>query len=312
MSDPTNHNTPAGWYDDGNGAQRYWDGAQWTEHTAPGTSATITGLAPQSTLAPAAAASKPHVLSIIALITAAVGFLFACIPGALIVGWILLPIAFVLSIVALFLNGKKWPAITALIASIVGTVVGFIVFFAVVATSFSDAFGGTDVTITEPSAATDESETVTEEEPSEGAAAPEAGTRENPVPLGTVISGDEYDVVINSVTLNGTDAVLAANMFNEAPPEGFVYAIINTTITYTGADSGFAAMVGLDFVTATGEVLTPSDHTAVAPEPALGFDELYTGGVSTGNEVIAIPADGNGLIRVTPGMFGDDVFVAVQ
>ncbi|MFE1644181.1 DUF2510 domain-containing protein [Microbacterium sp. P01] len=24
--------TPAGWYDDGHGAQRWWDGAQWTEH----------------------------------------------------------------------------------------------------------------------------------------------------------------------------------------------------------------------------------------------------------------------------------------
>ena len=28
-------NIPAGWYNDGNGAQRYWDGAAWTEHVAP-------------------------------------------------------------------------------------------------------------------------------------------------------------------------------------------------------------------------------------------------------------------------------------
>lgn len=27
--------TPAGWYDDGSGTQRYWDGSQWTVHTAP-------------------------------------------------------------------------------------------------------------------------------------------------------------------------------------------------------------------------------------------------------------------------------------
>ena len=26
---------PAGWYDDGSGRQRYWDGAAWTEHFAP-------------------------------------------------------------------------------------------------------------------------------------------------------------------------------------------------------------------------------------------------------------------------------------
>lgn len=27
--------TPAGWYDDGQGSQRWWDGTQWTEHVQP-------------------------------------------------------------------------------------------------------------------------------------------------------------------------------------------------------------------------------------------------------------------------------------
>lgn len=29
-------NTPAGWYPQADGRQRYWDGSQWTEHFAPG------------------------------------------------------------------------------------------------------------------------------------------------------------------------------------------------------------------------------------------------------------------------------------
>ena len=29
--------TPAGWYPDGQGSQRWWDGNQWTEHTMPAT-----------------------------------------------------------------------------------------------------------------------------------------------------------------------------------------------------------------------------------------------------------------------------------
>ena len=30
-------NTPAGWYPQADGRQRYWDGETWTEHFAPGT-----------------------------------------------------------------------------------------------------------------------------------------------------------------------------------------------------------------------------------------------------------------------------------
>ena len=110
--------------------------------------------APASAPAPK---SKPHVLGIIALAVAAIGFIFACIPGALVVGWVLLPIAFVLSIVALFLKGAKWPAITGLIVSIVGTIVGTVVFFLVVSTSFSDAFDDVEGAIAEASQAAEES-----------------------------------------------------------------------------------------------------------------------------------------------------------
>jgi hypothetical protein len=79
---------------------------------------------------------------LIALIVSIIGFVFACIPGALIVGWVLLPAAFVLSIVGLCLSGKsKGTSIAAVIISIVGVVVGLVVFFAVVADAFHDAFG---------------------------------------------------------------------------------------------------------------------------------------------------------------------------
>jgi hypothetical protein len=35
MSDPNQPSTPPGWYPDGQGGQRWWDGNQWTEHTQP-------------------------------------------------------------------------------------------------------------------------------------------------------------------------------------------------------------------------------------------------------------------------------------
>lgn len=47
MSDPNQPSTPPGWYPDGQGGQRWWDGTQWTEHTQP-----AQGAAPQAPQAP--------------------------------------------------------------------------------------------------------------------------------------------------------------------------------------------------------------------------------------------------------------------
>ena len=314
MTNPTN--APAGWYDDGSGGQRYWDGQQWTGHTSPALAQTATlassGFAapdgsPAAVGAPTATKKPLNVLGLVALIVAGIGFIFAMIPGAFILGWIALPIAFILSIVALFLKGSKGLAIAALIVSIVGTIIGFVVFFATAANSFSDAFGGTDSTVTQPTE--DGAEPAPEAEAESGG---DAGSRENPVPLGSVISGDEWDVVVNSVTLNATDTVTAANQFNGAPAEGNVYAVANVTVTYTGPESSYAAMVALDYVTAGGEVISTWDSIVVGPEPILDSGELYTGGSTTGNIVFEIPAAGDGTMRVTPGMFTDEVFVAVK
>jgi glycopeptide antibiotics resistance protein len=79
-------------------------------------------------------------LGIAAFIVAIVGFIFACMPGALIIGWVLLPIGFILGLVAIFLKGKvKWQAVSAVIISVVGTIVGFVVFFVAVGNAIGDA-----------------------------------------------------------------------------------------------------------------------------------------------------------------------------
>lgn len=256
---------------------------------------------------------KSNVLGLIALIAAVLGFIFACIPGALIIGWILLPIAFVLAIVSLFLKDKvKWTGVTALIISIVGTIVGFVVFFAVVGTSFDNAFGGGDTKVATPSGdAGTKDQAATKEN-----TAAKAGTRENPSPIRSVVESDDWRVVINSVTLAATDAVVAANQFNEPPAKGSQYIMVNYSATYIGddADGQMPAFVSVEYVTANGTTVNGLDKLVVAPKPINTTSTLYKDGTATGNIAIEVPTAtaGQGVLAVRPGMLADKVFVAVK
>lgn len=332
----TPNDTPAGWYDDGSGRQRWWDGQQWgtfaDEASAPAAPATPDFSAPADSTAPAygyagatATSTSPYtypgaptgaelegkkklnILALVSAIVAAIGFIFACIPGALIIGWILLPIAFILSIVALFLKGdKKWLAFVGLGVSILGTIVGFIVFFAVVANSFEVAFGGGDTTVSEPSESdSDEAEDAPAEEEDSSDA---QGSRENPFPVGSEISNSDWTVVINSINPDGNPIVTEANQFNEPAPAGSHYEIVNYTVTYKGAESGYAVEVMVDAVTSSGNVINSYDSFVVLSDP-IGFDELYKDGTTTGSQAFLVPDGETIVLRVTPGILADEVFI---
>lgn len=258
---------------------------------------------------------QSNVLGLIALITAVIGFIFACIPGALIIGWILLPIAFILALVSLFLKDKsKWMGITALILSIVGTIVGVAVFLTVVSNAFDESFGSGDTTVSGPSeddgSGTDQDAGA---EAADNGGSSDEGTRENPYPIGSTIENDDWRVVVNSVTPNATDAVLAENELNEAPADGSQYMLVNYSTTYVGdnPDGEMPASVMFDYVTADGTTVHSFDNTALPPDRIDSTSTLYTDGTATGNTVFEVPSDSaeQGVFAITPGVLGDKVFV---
>lgn len=268
---------------------------------------------------PAAQDHQPHgrnTVALVALVLAVLGFVFALIHGAMIVGWVLLPIAFILSVVGLLQHGRpKGMAIAALIVSVVGTIVGIVAFTTSVGDAVDDALSQ-PVTATQPSGAGATEEGTADsaspsQSPSDTSEASAEGTRENPYPLGSTISSSDWKVTVNSFTADATSQVLAANQFNEDPAQGSVYALANVTITYIGDSSGYALETGVAFVTDQGNVVSSTDSLAVAPD-AIGLDELYTDASVTGNVVFEIPSGASGLLRVQPGMLARDAFVAIS
>ena len=282
--------------------------------------------APTPHVAPPPSGGGRNTLAIVALVVALLGTVFALIHGAMIVGWVLLPVAFVLSVVALAQHGRpKGMAVAALVVSIVGTIVGVVAFMGALGDAVDDAFNtpvsGTTQSSGEPgddSGATTGSgdgtgtgdATAADDGSDEGSSDPE-GSRANPYPMGSSISSGDWTVTVNSFTPDATDQVLAANEFNEAPAGGNVYALANVTITYTGDASGYALETTTDFVTSGGNVVGSPDSMVVAPDP-LGLDELYPGASVTGNLVFEIPSGDGGLLRVRPGILADEAFVALS
>ena len=150
----------AGWYDDGSGRQRWWDGERWTDDFAPAQGGAPASAAPV-TSAPAASGSVSPVLGFVGLGLAVLGTVLACVPVVFGVGVVVLLAGFVVSLVGLFRKGAvKWPSIVGMIVAVVGGAIGTVV---LVVSLLANLAGPVDPTIP-----TDTPSTTSTESPTTG------------------------------------------------------------------------------------------------------------------------------------------------
>ncbi|MEG9225505.1 hypothetical protein [Aeromicrobium sp. Sec7.5] len=247
---------------------------------------------------------EKNTVGLIALVLSIIGLVFACIPGVLIVGWVLLPIAFILAIVSLFAKGKKGLGIAALAISVVGTVVGVIVFFAVAVDAVDTAMEG------RTSVSTSDGETISSDDTDAV-----GGSRDNPLPIGATIENDDWTLTINSVNLDANSQVEQASSFNEPAPDGTTYILVNCTVTYTGdAPDGDTPWSSVDYVTAAGNTISAYDLFVDVPDEIDTTSTLYSGASVSGNIGLAVPVDtvAQGTLAVGLDLDSATAFFAVQ
>lgn len=189
-------------------------------------------------------------------------------------------------------------------------------FFAVIASSIDEAFND-DVQVDAP-VKTEAATPVEDDAPADAdeEVASEEGTRENPLPLGSTISSDDWEVTLNSVDLNATDAVLAENPLNDGLEEGNGYLTANVTATYLGDDpeGETPAGVRVEYVSASGNSFDTAASMVIVPEYFNRSEALYEGASTAGNfgVEVAMKDVENGQILLSPSIFGDGVFFEIQ
>jgi hypothetical protein len=135
-------------------------------------------------------------------------------------------------------------------------------------------------------------------------------TRDNPAPLGSEISGDDWVVTINSVKTIPVDSI------GSKPAAGSVLLSINLTATYTGKDEqGSTPWATVKFVSPDGTTIdSTSGSTMFLAENE--FDSLktvYNGASIKGDQLLEVPKNWQeGVLAVSPTIMGDDTFVAVR
>ncbi|MBF4617831.1 DUF4190 domain-containing protein [Clavibacter sp. VKM Ac-2873] len=287
-------------------------------YAAPAAAAPPYGAAPPYAAAPPYVSGEPprprggKGLAIAALVVGIAGVLGALIPFLNYVTAVPALVAVVLGIISLArrMDGKPL-ALTGLILGAVGfvlsIVLAFVYTFAFVS-SVTDAVesAGADSGFATPEP-TDTS--------GDGATALPGTSPDDPLPIGTPVTGEgidgpEWQITLGTPILDATAAVLAADPTNGPPADGMQYAVVPVTATYLGSSTGDPlSELAVGFLASDGSQYSAADSFVQAPAPAFTDADklLEPQGTATGNVVIEIPIEGaaDGLWATAPGMIAD-------
>lgn len=144
-----------------------------------------------------------------------------------------------------------------------------------------------------------------------GSAGEVGTTRDNPAPLSSAITGDDWTVTINSVKTVNQDSM------GQKAAAGSTLLAVNLTATYNGDDAqGSTPWASVKFVSSDGTTIdsTGGSSMFIADNEFDSLKTVYHGASVTGTQLLEVPADGwqNGVLAVSPGLLSDDTFVSVK
>jgi hypothetical protein len=132
-------------------------------------------------------------------------------------------------------------------------------------------------------------------------------TREDPAPFGTPVMVGDWSVRVSRVQLNADSIVLAANQFNDPPPDGFQFVMALLDATYLGPKTGDLKW-DADFkvVGLSNRAFDQGDPgCGVVPRDIYSVPEAYPGGRITANVCWAVPkSDIRSLVMFSDTLVG--------
>ncbi|GAA1249620.1 hypothetical protein JOF42_002825 [Microbacterium phyllosphaerae] len=186
------------------------------------------GYPPAYATAGPTAPAKLSIAGLVGLGLAALGTILSCIPLTFGFGWFLLAAGFIVSLISIFLKGKKWPGITGLILSVVGTILAVVVAIAFVTSTVAQVVR--DLPTAPPSSDSDSGTDDGTTDDGTGSVQVEEGTIGDTVTL-TLLGGS------GEVTV--TEASWATSDGSSIPSTNGGYVTLETT--WTGIEGTTAA-----------------------------------------------------------------------